>query len=113
MTFLMSSGVSIADNAFAHAEHIHVVVFDVLRTKVGRSQCGSSLSSGYWNRLEGPGGKKPTCAYSAAMVPLSTEALAKIAANSSLFRLAPPTSAPPTSGSARIARAFEGLTEPP
>ena len=43
------------------------------------------------------------------MVPLSGGALAKIAANSPLFRLAPPTSAPPTSGSARIARAIGGL----
>jgi hypothetical protein len=53
------------------------------------------------------------CVYSAAMVPLCAGALAKIAANSSLLTLAPPTSAPPTSGSARIARAFVGLTEPP
>jgi hypothetical protein len=60
MTFLVSCVVSIADDPFAHAEHIHVVVFDVLRTKVGRSRCGSSPSSGYWNRLEDPGGKKPT-----------------------------------------------------
>jgi MFS transporter, SP family, galactose:H+ symporter len=44
---------------------------------------------------------------------ITPAALAKIAANSSLFRLAPPISAPPTSGSARIARALEGLTEPP
>ena len=40
-------------------------------------------------------------------------ALPRIPKKSSAFRLAPPTNAPPTPGSARISRASAGLTEPP
>ena len=36
-----------------------------------------------------------------------------IASKSVAFRLAPPTSAPPTSGTARTECAFAGFTEPP
>ena len=59
------------------------------------------------------GTTRPRLPYSAASGAATAGALATIAANSSLFRLAPPTRAPPTSGSARIARALDGLTEPP
>ena len=36
-----------------------------------------------------------------------------ITLKSAAFRLAPPTRTPPTSGNARIARALDGLTDPP
>jgi len=41
------------------------------------------------------------------------QAASMIARKSAAFSEAPPTSAPPTSGAARISRAFSGFTDPP
>ena len=100
---------------------IHVVLPDALareKTSWMRPPCPEAIpmriavTPGIEIAARTPEDALPRLAYSAATVaPLG--ALAKIAANSSLFRLAPPTSAPPTSGRARIARALEGLAEPP
>ena len=53
------------------------------------------------------------CGHAASPFSIGAETALKIASKSAAFRLAPPTSAPPTFGSARISLALAGLTDPP
>ncbi len=55
----------------------------------------------------------PACMTSVFLGQTVAETARKIASKSTAFRLAPPTSAPPTSESARMSCALEGLTDPP